>query len=178
MRKPLPVVRPALDRDSAALIGLLGACFAEYPGCVLDVDAEEPWLRAPATAYAGWDGRLWVATLDDVVVACIGHKPHGEVSELKNLYVAAAARRGGLGGRLTGIVEDAARAAGARRMELWSDTRFLDAHRLYERLGYRRTGRSRELHDRSATVEFEFAKALPPDPGGTREPMRGTDGPA
>jgi predicted GNAT family N-acyltransferase/RimJ/RimL family protein N-acetyltransferase len=176
MRKPLPRVRPATDGDSTALIGLLGDCFAEYPGCVLDVDREEPWLRTPATGYVG--GQLWVVTLDDTVVACIGHKPHGETSELKNLYVAASARRGGLGARLTGMVEDVARAAGADRMRLWSDTRFLDAHRLYERLGYRRTGRSRELHDRSATVEFEFAKALSPDPGGTREPMRGTDRPA
>ncbi len=176
MRKPLPRIRPATDRDSAALIGLLGDCFAEYPGCVLDVDREEPWLRAPATRYAG--GQLWVATLDDTVVACIGHKPHGDTSELKNLYVAASARRGGLGARLTGMVEDVARAAGADRMRLWSDTRFLDAHRLYERLGYRRTGRSRELHDLSDTAEYEFDKPLRSDPGGDREPLRGTDRPA
>ena len=161
--------------DSAALIGLLGDCFAEYPGCVLDVDREEPWLRS-RDRYAG--GQLWVATLDDTVVACIGHKPHGDTSELKNLYVAGSARRGGLGARLTGMVEDVARAAGADRMRLWSDTRFLDAHRLYERLGYRRTGRSRELHDLSDTAEYEFDKPLRSDPGGDREPLRGTDGPA
>jgi predicted GNAT family N-acyltransferase len=178
MRKPLPRVRPATDGDSAALIGLLGDCFAEYPGCVLDVDREEPWLRAPASGYAGWDGQLWVVTVDDTVVACIGHKPHGGTSELKNLYVAASARRGGLGARLTGMVEDAARAAGSHRMLLWSDTRFLDAHRLYERLGYRRTGRSRELHDLSDTAEYEFDKPLRSDPGGDREPLRGTDRPA
>jgi hypothetical protein len=63
-------------------------------------------------------------------------------------------------------------------MELWSDTRFLDAHRLYERLGYRRTGRTRELHDLSDTVEYEFDKPLRSAPGGDREPMRRTDGPA
>jgi predicted GNAT family N-acyltransferase len=161
MRKPLPVLRVATDTDSAALIDLIGGCFAEYPGCVLEVDAEEPWLRRPASAYAEAGGRLWVAELDGRVVACVGHKPHaGSASELKNLYVAAAARRGGLGGWLVGVVETAARSAGATGIGLWSDTRFLDAHRLYTRLGYVNTGRTRELHDLSVTVEYEFARDL------------------
>ena len=42
----------------------------------------------------------------------------------------------------------------------WSDTRFLDAHRLYERLGYVRTGETRDLHDLSNTTEFFFVKEL------------------
>jgi GNAT superfamily N-acetyltransferase len=161
MRKPLPVLRPAIDADSAALIDLIGGCFAEYPGCVLAVDAEEPWLRRPASAYAEAGGRLWAAELGGRVVACVGHKPHaGSASELKNLYVAAAARRGGLGGWLVGVVEAAARSAEATGIVLWSDTRFRDAHRLYTRLGYANTGRTRELHDLSVTVEYEFARDL------------------
>ncbi|MGZ4666298.1 MAG: hypothetical protein ACXV5Q_15030, partial [Frankiaceae bacterium] len=38
--------------------------------------------------------------------------------------------------------------------------RFADAHRLYERLGYARSGRSRELHDLSDTTELEFVATL------------------
>lgn len=164
MTKPLPLVRAGCDEDSAALIALIGACFAEYPGCVLDIDDEEPWLRAPAGAYAAAGGQMWVATLDGEIAGCIGLRPGGE---LKNLYVAAAARRHGLGARLVGLVEDAALAAGATRLQLWTDTRFTDAHRLYERRGYRRTGRTRDLLDRSATVEYEFVRDLGA-PGGTR----------
>lgn len=82
--------------------------------------------------------------------------------ELTTLYVAAAARRQGWGARLVWWVERAARERGAGRVELWSDRRFADAHRLYERLGYRATGGTRELHDLSATVERAFAKDLPP----------------
>jgi predicted GNAT family N-acyltransferase len=161
MRKPLPVLRLAADTDSAALIELIGGCFAEYPGCVLAVDAEEPWLRRPASAYAEAGGRLWVAELDGQVVACIGHKPHpGEASELKNLYVAKSARRAGLGSWLVGVVEQAARESGAPGIGLWSDTRFTDAHRLYTRLGYRKTERVRELHDLSDTSEYEFVRDL------------------
>jgi len=160
MEKSLPVLRPVTDADSAALIGLISACWAEYPGCVMDVDGEEPWLRAPATAYRGWDATMWVVTRDGAVVACVGLKALVDGAELKSLYVAPAARRRGLGRRLTDLVEGEARRRGHRRLELWSDTRFTHAHRLYERLGYRRLPDVRELHDRSATVEFHYGKAL------------------
>jgi putative acetyltransferase len=63
--------------------------------------------------------------------------------ELKNLYVSARARRQGLGRRLVAVVEAAAREQNASAVVLWSDTRFLDAHRLYEDLGYQRTGQQR-----------------------------------
>ncbi len=158
MRKPLPRLRAVEDGDSAALITLIGDAWAEYPGCVLDVDGEEPWLRAPAAAFPG---RFWVVTSDDAVVACVGLKSlaAGAV-ELKSLYVSAKSRRQGLGELLTGLVEDEAREQGARRIELWSDSRFADAHRLYARLGYERQPRTRELHDLSNTTEYAFSKYL------------------
>jgi hypothetical protein len=43
----------------------------------------------------------------------------------------------------------------------WSDTRFTDAHRLYERLGYIRGG-TRDLGDVSRSVEYFFEKAIAP----------------
>lgn len=180
--EPSPLaVRHAADYDSAGLISLIGGCFAEYPGCVLDLPGIDAWMLAPASAYnAG--GRLWVVELDrdivardgDIVardgdtvardgelVACVGYKRSGRGrAELKSLYVAAAARRSGLGARLVGVVEDAARSAGAGVVELWSDTRFVDAHRLYERLGYRRGTHTRHLHDPSDSTEFFFDKPL------------------
>ena len=58
--EPSPLaVRHAADYDSAGLISLIGGCFAEYPGCVLDLPGIDAWMLAPASAYnAG--GRLWV----------------------------------------------------------------------------------------------------------------------
>lgn len=161
MRKQLPVIRDVRDEDSAALIALIGGCWSEYPGVLLDVDGEEPWLRAPASAYAGWSGRAWVIELDGEVVACCGVKPAepGAV-ELKSMYVARQARRNGLARRLEALVIAEARARGVRRVELWSDSRFTDAHATYARLGYTRLPASRELHDLSQTVEFAFAKQL------------------
>jgi putative acetyltransferase len=155
-------IRDARDDDAAQLIRLMGDVFAEYPGCVLDVDREEPDLRAIATAYAACCGRFWVAERrpDGCILAMVGARPLGNGSnwELKKLYVDKAARGAGLGARLVGLVEEEVRRRGAPLLELWSDTRFTDAHRLYERLGYQRRPGLRELHDLSNSVEFHYVK--------------------
>lgn len=162
MRKPLPVLRDVRDGDSAALIALIGGCWAEYPGVLLDIDGEEPWLRAPASAYSGWSGRAWVIELAGQVVACCGVKPaEPDAVELKSMYVARAARRRGLARRLEALVLGEARKRGVDRVELWSDSRFADAHETYTQLGYTRLPHTRELHDLSQTVEFPFVKQLP-----------------
>lgn len=157
-------IRDAHDGDSWDLIGLIAACWAEYPGCILDVHGEEPWLLAPATTYGAEGGRLWVAELDGRVVASVAYKPAATADgvALKSLYVARAARRRGLGDRLAALVESTARDRGSSFVELWTDTRFLDAHRLYERRGYRRGPHTRELHDISHSVEFYYQKELRP----------------
>jgi len=54
---------------------------------------------------------------------------------IERLYVHPDGRKRGAGKALMTRVMDDARAAGRRKMEIWSDKRFLDAHRLYERLG-------------------------------------------
>lgn len=122
---------------------------------MLDVDGEEPWLRAPASSYAG-RGELWVVPLPDSggLLGCAGWRPHPAGAELKSLYVSAACRRRGWGSRLVHFIER--RAGGRAQLRAWSDSRFLDSHLMYERLGYLRTGATRELHDLSHTLEIEF----------------------
>lgn len=155
-----PSVREARDDDSETLIRLIAAVYAEYPGCILDVDNEEPHLRRPASAFREWGGRLLVAEEDGRPVACCGYRDRGGALELKHLYVARSARRQGLGHRLVAMVEEAARAAAKNTVELWSDSRFLDAHRLYESLGYTRGLRERELNDLSRSVEYYYSKRV------------------
>lgn len=155
-------VRPARDNDAGGLIALVGACFADYPGCVLAVDAEMPHLKAIDTAFARLRGRAWVAERQGGVAGVIAVKPAAapRTMELTTLYVGHAARRQGLGGRLVGLVEDEARERRAQWVELWTDTRFTDAHRLYERLGYHRLPETRELEDLSDTIEYHYVKPL------------------
>jgi len=155
-------IRDASDDDSWDLIGLIAGSWAEYPGCVLDVHGEEPWLLAPASAYAAQEGRLWVAAIGDRVVASAALRPSaapGTVA-LKSLYVARNARRRGLGERLVALVEAEARRRAATAIELWTDTRFADAHRLYERVGYTRGPHTRALHDLSKSVEYYYVKRM------------------
>src|SRR4051812_8653174 len=144
--KPMPgryppgmhTIRDLRDDDSGALIELISACWAPYPGMVMDVDAELPHLRAPATAYASLGGRAWAAEgaaggLAGWAGGVPGSPPAS--AELRMLYVLASERRAGLGQRLLATAEAAAAGLDATRMELWSDTRFTDAHRFYERNG-------------------------------------------
>ena len=115
-------------------------------------DVARPDTSTPNAAAAG----------QQVLMATIGCSAvvDGEVAELKRLYVAAAFRQRGLGRALVEHVEAHASAGGASAIELWSDTRFADAHRLYERLGYTATGETRELHDPSDTTEYRFVRHL------------------
>lgn len=156
-------IRPARDDDAAGLIALIGGIWSEYPGCVLDVDREEPDLRAIAAAYESKRGAFWVGTdpAGDVVgSAGVVPLPAAGRFELKKLYVARSQRGTGLGSRLLGWAENEARRRGAAVMELWSDTRFLDGHRFYERHGYVRGSLTRDLHDLSNTTEFHYSKRL------------------
>ncbi|MGH9058843.1 MAG: GNAT family N-acetyltransferase [Acidimicrobiales bacterium] len=155
-------IRPGRDDDSWELIALIGACWGEYPGCVMDVHGECPDLLAPARTYGDAGGRLWVATdPGGVVVASVATRPRPDAAiDRERLYVAPRARRPGLARRLVELVESHGRQAGASRVELWSDTRFTSAHALYRRLGYQPTGQVREQHDRSDTVEHHFVRPL------------------
>ena len=157
-------IREAEDDDAWDLIGLVAGCWSEYPGCVLDVHGEVPELLGIRSHYDRLGGQFWVAEDDrKTVVASIGIAPNGRAGTvaLHKLYVAGRARRQGLARQLLEMFEAEARRRGADRVELWSDTRFDDAHRFYERHGFTRAEETRELHDLSNSVEYHFWKELP-----------------
>ncbi|MFN4087977.1 MAG: GNAT family N-acetyltransferase [Alphaproteobacteria bacterium] len=153
------LIRPARDEDAEGLIALIGACWAEYDGCILDVDGEVPELRAIASYFGGNGGRFWIGEAAGRLVASVGFLPSGAGLELCKLYVDRSQRRSGLGRRLVGLVETVAVERRLPFVELWSDTRFGDAHRLYERLGYERRA-TRAVDDISRTVEYHYRKTL------------------
>ena len=154
------MIRPGRNSDAAGYIALIGACWSEHPGVVLDVDAELPEIRALATHMAGCGGALWTAEQGDEIVGMAATYPAGDGWRLSRMYVAAGQRGSGLGPDLLRRAEDHARAAGALRMVLWSDVLFTRAHAFYEKHGYVRRGGLRALHDLSNTIEAGFAKPL------------------
>ncbi len=95
------------------------------------------------------------------MIGCIGLSPRPNRGiELHKLYVRKDVRRQGVGTRLCELVESNAKERGASHLELWTDTRFETAHRVYEKRGYVRGPSTRELHDKSATVEYYYRKDL------------------
>jgi putative acetyltransferase len=104
-----------------------------------------------------------VAETEGVLVGSVACRPSAVAGglELQMLYVLAPWRRRGLGSRFVALVESEASRRRAAFVDLWSDTRFTDAHRLYQSLGYGQLPGVRELHDLSATREFHFIKSVP-----------------
>lgn len=157
-----PPLRPGRDEDAEGFIALIGACWSEYPGCILDVDGELPELRRLASHVAERGGALWAAEAEGRIVGMIVTTPRreDEAWEISRLYVARAYRGSGLAASLLGAAESHARASGAKRMVLWTDTRFEPAHRFYEKHSYVRSGSIRVLDDLSRSLEFRYAKPL------------------
>jgi putative acetyltransferase len=152
-------LREAVDEDSEGIIALIDSCYREYPPNILDVDGEEPELRAPASRYPAF----WVVEDGSAqVVGCIALQIREplELIELKKCYVHSSERGTGLGRQLVEQVEAWARTNGYPQVELWTDTRFKLAHRVYTALGYQPSGRTRDLNDISETTEFHFLKTL------------------
>ena len=166
-------LRSARDDDAQDLFGLITLCFAEYPGCFTDPHDDLPDLVHPGRwqSRCAADGRLLggeFLVVEDArgrVCACIAldfpeiSADGSPIAELHRLYVRPDCRGRGLAKRLTLHVEALARQTGARRMILWSDTRFTKAHALYGGLGYYR-GKTRPLGDLSNSIEYFFDKAL------------------
>ena len=150
----LIVIRPALVKESAALIGIIAEVYREY-GFVFDARAEVPDLLDLERVYDGVSAAFFAAEAAGSPVATIGVKLRGDVAEILRLYVLPAWRRRGLARRLCDEAIGWSRGRGARRIELWSDTRFTAAHELYRGMGFVQSGR-RRLDDANRSEEFGF----------------------
>lgn len=123
--------------------------------------------------YFGLGGRFWVWEDEAGVQGTIGLEVFDRVPgsvgtaeivdervricgadcSLERLYVRPSARQKGIGGALTQVCLDGARAMGRSAMEIWSDKHFVDAHRLYERFGAVVVG-DRICHDPDLSPEW------------------------
>ncbi|QIB33769.1 GNAT family N-acetyltransferase [Ancylobacter pratisalsi] len=162
------VIRPAADADADgdAIAELMALAFAEYEGCIFDRAAEFPELDAIASHFAARNGAIWVAELDGAVVGSLAIAPSRDAGrppgamEITKVYVARAVRRRGVARALFTRALALAEQRGAPQVHLWTDTRFVDAHRFYESCGFERSAGARELRDLSATWEYPYCLAL------------------
>ncbi|MBO6519338.1 MAG: GNAT family N-acetyltransferase [Rhodospirillales bacterium] len=157
------IVREATDDDADAVIQLIDDVLSEFQGCVLKVDEEHPQLREPGSAYRRLGGRFWVAECQGLICGTVALTPTDApgATRLRKLFISQAARGRGLGRTLCELVERTARdEMGADMMMLYTDSRFLDAHRLYEDLGYVRQPGLVHCADASNSIEYVYTKKL------------------
>ena len=136
-------IRPATEADSAAVTALWTEAYsgrAEGEGRVAPYEEHEFFATAA-------EGELFVAELDGAAVGVVLMRVPGALgravardgeAELGRLAVAAPARGQGIGRVLAQLCGEQARLAGAEAVALWSRPYQVEAHRLYESLGYER----------------------------------------
>ena len=116
---------------------MVRAVYDEY-GFTWDERGYHRDLRDVEAAYVAF----FVAELDGRIVGTAGLSDEGS---LERFYVLPEARGVGVGSALLAAVAEEARRRGHSELEIWSDKRFTDAHRLYQRLGARVVGE--RVHD-------------------------------
>jgi GNAT superfamily N-acetyltransferase len=172
------VIRSATAADSPDAARIVQTVFQEY-GWTWDPDDYCADLYDLAKYYLAAGHSFWMAEKDGRAIATAGLKVfprlRGTVGEaiaqegmiraagcdasLERLYVLPPYRRQGVG---TALFEAALRAARARicqAMEIWSDKRLVDAHRLYSRYGARIVG-DRICHDPDQSPEWGMVLSL------------------
>jgi putative acetyltransferase len=135
--------------DHAAAIGVVREVFDEYgftweeEGYHADLyDVQRQYLDDGDLFFvARWGGEIVGTAALEFFPAFLIDTFQGEVRiagtdcSLNRLYVRKKARGAGVGSALLSRIVGEATAKGCRAMEIWSDKRFEDAHRLYKRFG-------------------------------------------
>jgi predicted thioesterase/ribosomal protein S18 acetylase RimI-like enzyme len=140
---PDVVVRRATPADHDAIGELTVAAYADFTDGPEDGYIDH--LRDAARRDR--EAELWVAERDGEILGTVTLTPEGSAwretaqqgeGEFRMLAVSPAARRQGVGETLTQLVIDRFRELGAHAVVLSSLDEMTAAHRVYERLGFRR----------------------------------------
>jgi putative acetyltransferase len=141
-------------------IALIGRVFAEY-GFVYDPTTEVPDLLDFERHYGPPQGGFFVLRQGEVIAGSVGiERIDTATAELHRLYLDAAHRGRGTGRALVETVLDWCRTREVSHLVLWSDTRFEQAHRLYDRMGFRRTGHRTLPGDVNDSREYRFERPV------------------
>lgn len=139
-----PVIRHAVAADVPAIVRLLAD---DALGAARETDPNDvAYARAFAAIVASPDNALFVLDAAGVVVGCAqltvlpGLSRQGATrAQIESVRVAATRRGGGLGAVLIRHLVDLARSNGCATVQLTSDKSRADAHRFYERLGFKKS---------------------------------------
>ncbi len=156
-------IRAITQGDVCSIHELIGDIYKEYGMTLYLRDPAEAHLLDPVQSFADQGGGFWAAEANGQILATCGIVVQNEdgINEalLKSVYVAPQARRYGLASRMVGHAIDNARDRELTRMTLWTDTRFIAAHRFYESLGFVYKG-ERKLNDWNDSSEYCYQKTI------------------
>jgi len=148
------------ERHGQGVLRLIGGVFAEY-GLTFDPLGYDVDLTRIHDEYVSRGGEFWVLEHEGVVHGTVAVVPVSAVAvEIKRVYVHPALRGQGVGRRLVEHAIGWAAGRGHHHITLWSDVKFATSHRMYERLGFVRTG-MRDCDDLDRSCEYGFEKRLP-----------------
>ena len=130
-------IRPPAEADHAAWLPLWRGYQVFYQVDLPETATEALWARMldpaePVSGALAWDGGTAVG-----LAHWLTHRSTWSVADvcyLNDLFVAPAARGGGIGGRLIAHVADAARAAGCRQVYWLTHETNATAQALYDRV--------------------------------------------
>jgi len=154
------ILRYARNKDAKGLIKLIDSCFKEYPNCILDVENEMIELKNIYSYFKNKNGNFWVIEKNKKIIGSMGIAPNKKNLELHKVYISKSERRKGLARKLVLKAERYAKKNNYKKLILWSDTRFKEAHRMYLDFNYRKLNKTRKLYDISKTTEFCFEKNI------------------
>lgn len=152
-------ILPATKDDIPELIAIIGGVFEEYEW-IFEAKEELPDLVDFDHDYVGTEHRLFTVWMDEERVGCIAVKLAAEGPYLSRVYLKKEARGKGIGRMMTEFAFDEARKRGFTHIHLWTDTRLLTAHKMYEAMGFTRRPVIRALHEINISFEVRYDREL------------------
>ncbi|MBN8755033.1 MULTISPECIES: GNAT family N-acetyltransferase [Variovorax] len=143
-------MRKAVQADLPVIVAMLAD---DVLGAARERPGDTALYEAALRRIEAQDGnQLLVAELPEGVVGCLqlivipGLGLQGAVrGQIEGVRVASSQRGQRIGEQMIAFAIDAARAAGCRLVQLTTDKRRTDAHRFYERLGFKATHEGMKL---------------------------------
>lgn len=132
--------RLARSEEANALRQLVADAYTQYIERI--GKAPGPMLDDYAQRVA--DGQAWVLEVDQAIVGLIVLEDDGDTLLLDNVAVSPAAQGKGYGRILVAFAEEEARRRGYIELRLYTNVLMTENIALYERLGFRQTGRVSE----------------------------------
>jgi len=135
------MIRPATPEDEVAIRACARAAYTRY----IPAMGREPAPMVADFAAQTGAGCIWVAAVDGgSVQGFIVFYAKGDTMLLENVAVHPDAAGQGIGRALIAFCEAAARQAGLRAVDLYTNAKMIENLSLYPRLGYMQTDRRTE----------------------------------